>query len=256
MSGEKKQIREAFTKQADSYANSAVIAAEEARMGFMQFVGPLSTDRVLDVATGPGFLALIFAEKTAEVVGIDLTPAMLERAEVNRIQKKIINIRFQEGDAESLPFPDDSFDIVTCGSAFHHFSDTLHVLNEMKRVAKEKGKIAILDIVTSETPEKAILHNQLERWRDPSHTRNLSLSEFNRLFKRAGLQNIRTATYGTPRELNEWFEISKSPPNVREMVRKAFIASVPGDRTGLNVHLEGEHVFFMHTFVWIVGSKS
>lgn len=255
MSQEKKCIREAFTKQADSYANSAVIAAEQARIGFMVFVEPRNTDRVLDVATGPGFLALIFAEKTAEVIGVDLTPAMLERAEVGRIRKKMNNVRFQEGDAEALPFPDSSFDIVTCGSAFHHFPDIHRVLNEMNRVAKNSGKIAILDIVTSENPEKARLHNQLERWRDRSHTRNLSLSELKLLLERAGLQNIRTAKYGTPRELNEWFEISKSPPDVRERVRKAFIRSIPGDCTGLNVHLEGEHVSFTHTFAWIVGSK-
>jgi len=256
MSQEKKRILEEFTKQADSYANSAVIAAEQARLGFMLFVEPHSTDRVLDVATGPGFLALIFAEKTEEVVGIDLTPAMLERAETNRLKRKLNNLRFQEGDAESLPFPDCSFDIVTCGSAFHHFPDTHHVLNEMSRVAKKNGKIAILDIITSENPEKAELHNQLERWRDPSHTRNLSLGEFELLFERAGLQNIRTARYDTPRELNEWFEISRSPPDVRERVQKAFIDSIPGDSTGLNVHLQGEHVSFTHTFAWIVGSKS
>ncbi len=256
MSQEKKRVLEAFTKQADSYANSAVIAAEQARIRFMVFVNPRNTDHVLDVATGPGFLALIFAEKTAEVIGIDLTPAMLERAEANRTRKNMNNVRFQEGDAESLPFPDCSFDIVTCGSAFHHFPDTYRVLNEMKRVAKGSGKIAISDIITSENPEKAKLHNQLEKWRDRSHTRNLSLNEFKLLFESISLQNIRTAKYDTPRELNEWFEISKSPPDVREQVRKAFINSIPGDCTGLDVHLEGEHVSFTHTFAWIVGSKA
>lgn len=251
----KEHTRQAFTTQADSYANSVIVAAEESRRRFVEFVAPRAADRVLDVATGPGFLALLFAEKVLEVAGIDLTPAMLARAEANRLQRGLANVSFKEGDAEALPFPDASFAIATCGSAFHHFSDPRRVLNEMVRVTKSGGLVALIDIITAENPDQAALHNRLENWRDPSHVRCLPVSELVAMFEQAGLHDIRTTTYGTARELEEWFAISKSPPDVTERVRAAFIASIPNDGTGLKVHMEGERVCFNHTFAWVVGVR-
>ena len=251
----KERMRQAFTAQADSYASSAVIAAEESRRGFVEFVAPEAAARVLDVATGPGFLALLFAERARIVVGIDLTPAMLTRAEANRIQRGCTNVSFREGDAEALSFPDASFDIATCGSAFHHFRDPRRVLSEMVRVTRAGGVVALIDITTAENPDQALVHNRLENWRDPSHVRCLPLSELVAMCRQAGLQDIRTSTYGTPRELEEWFAISKTPPEVAERVRAAFIASIPNDSTGLAVRLEGERVCFTHTFAWVVGVR-
>lgn len=251
----KDRVREAFTTQADSYASSAIIAAEEARRGFVKFVGPQLSDRVLDVATGPGFLGLLFAEQVDRVIGTDLTPAMLERAEANRLKRGLTNVRFQEGDAESLPFPDAAFEIVICGNAFHHFTDPSHILREMVRMTKQGGKVAITDTITSENADQAALHNQLERWRDPSHTRNLPLSELVSLFEGNGLQDLRTATYDTERELKEWFAISHTSSDVAERVRRAFVASMPDDATGLNVHFNGECVCFTHTVAWVMGRR-
>ncbi len=251
----KERTRHAFTTQADSYANSVIVAAEESRRRFVECVAPRAADRVLDVATGPGFLALLFAEQVLEVVGVDLTPAMLARAEANRVQRGLANVSFNEGDAEALPFPDASFDIATCGSAFHHFSDPRRVLHEMVRVTKRGGEVALIDIITADNPDQAALHNRLENWRDPSHVRCLSLSELVAMFEQAGLRDIRTTTYGTPRELEEWFAISKTPPEAAERVRAAFIASIPNDGTGLKVRMEGERICFTHTFAWIVGVR-
>ena len=256
MEHHKDRVRQAFTAQADSYANSAIVAAEQARRGFVVFVDPHPGDRVLDVATGPGFLALLFAELAAEVLGVDLTPAMIARAEANRAARQITHVHFQVGDAESLDFPESSFDICTCGSAFHHLTDPARVLAEMVRVVRPGGRVALIDIVTSEVPEQAALHNQLEQWRDPSHTRCLPLSELVAMFERAGLRDLRAVTYVTPRELEEWFAISRTPPDVAEQVRASFIASISEDAAGLGVHWEGDRVCFNHTFAWVVGTRS
>jgi SAM-dependent methyltransferase len=255
MSAQKDQVRAAFTAQADSYANSAVIAAEETRRRFVTFIGCKPSHRVLDVATGPGFLALLFAERVSKVVGVDLTPAMLEKAKATGRSKGLTNVEFRLGDAENLTFDDNSFDVTSCGSAFHHFPKPEKVLAEMARVACPGGKVAIIDIISSEDPKKAALHNELERLRDPSHSLNLTLTEFVNMFEKAGLNDVRTSTYGTPRELSEWFAISKTPPEVMKKVRETFLASIPGDRAGLNVHVEAGHICFTHTFAWIVGSK-
>lgn len=256
MGQQKDRVREVFTEQADSYANSVTIAADSARRDFIEFIGTNKNDRVLDVATGPGFLALLFAKKAASVVGVDLTPAMIERAEATRIKREIANVCFQVGDAESILFPDESFDIVTCGSAFHHFPDPTKILAEMRRVTRNKGKVALLDIITSENIEQATLHNQLEQWRDPTHTRNLTLTELVALFKKSSIKNICTHTYNTPRELDEWFAISHTYGSLADKIREAFIESIPKNTTGLNVHLEGERICFTHTFAWVVGTRT
>ncbi len=247
--------REAFTTQAESYANSAIIAADGARRQFMEFVAPRAADRVLDIATGPGFLALLFAERAAEVVGMDLTEAMLARAETNRVARGLTNVHFEVGDADALHFADESFDCVTCGSAFHHFSDPSVVLGEMVRVTRRGGTVSLLDIITSEEASKAALHNRLERERDPAHVRCLPLSELAQLFERHGLHDLRTHTYQTPRELGEWFAISRTPANVGEYIRADFIASIADDATGLQVSRVGEQVCFAHTFAWVVGTR-
>jgi ubiquinone/menaquinone biosynthesis C-methylase UbiE len=255
MTHQKDRVRDAFTTQADSYADSAVVAADEARRRFVAFVAPRTSDRVLDVATGPGFLAMLFASRVSEVTGIDLTPAMLARAEANRAARGRDNISYREGDAEALPFLHGTFDITSCGSAFHHFPHPARVLREMVRVTRPGGCLALIDIISSEVPAQAALHNQLEHWRDPSHVRSLPLSELERLCAEAGLRGIRTETYGTPRELDEWFAISRTPPEAAARVRESFIASMPDDEAGLNVHYEEERVCFTHTFAWVVGVK-
>ncbi|MCA1554054.1 MAG: methyltransferase domain-containing protein, partial [Chloroflexi bacterium] len=244
-SDHKDLTRQAFTTQAESYASSALIAADESRRQFVDFVAPQPTDRVLDVATGPGFLALLFAERVAEVVGIDLTEAMLARAEANRRERGLRKVRFEAGDAEALRYPDESFDCVVCGSAFHHFAQPSAVLGEMVRVTKRGCKVALLDIITSEVGSKAALHNQVEHERDPSHVRSLPLSEMVQLFEQHGLREVRTHTYQTPRELGEWFAISHTLTGVAERVRAEFIKSIADDATGLHVSRDGERVHFM-----------
>src|SRR5215470_12790642 len=98
-------------------------------------------DRVLDVGCGTGVAAITAARAGAEVTGLDLTLELLQRARENaRISQ--IEVEFHEGDAESLPFADDSFDVVL--SQFGHiFAPRPEVaIAEMLRVLKPGGTIA------------------------------------------------------------------------------------------------------------------
>jgi ubiquinone/menaquinone biosynthesis C-methylase UbiE len=102
----------------------------------------LAGDRVLDVATASGNTALAAARRRAIVTGIDITPALLKRAEL-RAAAEGLSIRFQPGDATALTFEDASFDVVmsTFGAIFA--PDHEKTASEMARVCRPGGKIAM-----------------------------------------------------------------------------------------------------------------
>lgn len=102
--------------------------------------------KVLDVATGTGFLALNIKAncKDVRVVGIDISKKMISRARFNA-KRKGLKIKFLVADAEKLNFPDKSFDTVICSLGFLWFLDKDSVLKELTRVVKRNGRIIIIE---------------------------------------------------------------------------------------------------------------
>jgi ubiquinone/menaquinone biosynthesis C-methylase UbiE len=100
--------------------------------------------RVLDVATGTGSQARAFAEKAGEVVGIDLSEAMLHIA---RKKNRASNLTFCQGDAAELPFEDGRFDAASVSFALHEMPVSIRerVLKEMIRVTKPGGMLVVVD---------------------------------------------------------------------------------------------------------------
>ena len=102
----------------------------------------LARDRVLDIGTASGNTALAAARRRAIVTGVDITPALLDRAK-RRAAAEDLQIDFQYGDATALTFPDGSFDVVmsTFGAIF--VPDPLKTAAEMARVCRPGGRIAL-----------------------------------------------------------------------------------------------------------------
>ena len=111
-------------------------------------VGP--GDRVLDVATGTGDLAIELARRVGpdgEVVGSDFSEGMLELA-----RAKAPEVRFEHGNALALPYDDDSFDAATVGFGARNFADLVQGLREMTRVVRPGGRVVVLEITTPQRP--------------------------------------------------------------------------------------------------------
>ena len=105
-------------------------------------------DRALDLCCGTGDLALALAQRGAEVIGLDFSGAMLEIAERRRqknLESSITNLKFIVGDAQHVPFPDRSFDIVTVGYGLRNLTGWEAGLAEMNRVAKPGARLVVLD---------------------------------------------------------------------------------------------------------------
>jgi ubiquinone/menaquinone biosynthesis C-methylase UbiE len=104
---------------------------------------------VLDIGTGSGRLVVALAkskDRKFKVIGLDISPDMLQRARENTRKARIENkVEFVLATADSLPFAHRSFDLVIRYASLHHWLDPMIVLNETQRVIKENGYIIIRD---------------------------------------------------------------------------------------------------------------
>ena len=96
--------------------------------------------RLLEVACGTGLISLKIADKAKKIYGVDIAPAMIEEARKKLKENNISNVEFSVGDAYSLEFDDNTFDIVICINALHNMRHPEKVLSEIKRVLKSDGK--------------------------------------------------------------------------------------------------------------------
>lgn len=103
-------------------------------------LAPQPGDRLLDVGCGLGQILHLGASRGAVVYGIDSSPAMVERA-----RRKVPQATLEIGPAEAIPFPDDSFDLVTAVATFHHWADRERGLGEAVRVLAPGGRLFIVE---------------------------------------------------------------------------------------------------------------
>lgn len=116
-------------------------------------VAPSESAHVLDVATGPGTFALLAAAQVQQVTGIDFAHDMLTAARKHAAGQGLRNIEFHEGDAQTLPFPDETFDAAFSIFGLIFFPNRVQGLTEIRRVLKPAGKVGLTSWVPfKETP--------------------------------------------------------------------------------------------------------
>jgi arsenite methyltransferase len=123
-------------------------------------------ERVLDLGSGAGTDSLVAAQMVGEqghVTGIDMTPAMLARASAAAAELGVRNVEFVEGEAEQLPFPDESFDVVISNGVIDLIPDKAAVFSELHRVLVPGGRIQIAD-VTIQNPVSAEGRRNIDLW--------------------------------------------------------------------------------------------
>src|SRR4029077_13275245 len=237
-------ILDQFTRQATVFSTAPTITDEEALGMIIRAGRPSPGDRLLDVACGPGLVVCAFAPHVREATGIDMTPAMLERARQLAAAKGVSNVTWGQGDVYSLPYDDASFTIVTTRFSCHHFLDPAAVLREMVRVCAPGGRIVVVDDYASEDPAKAAAFNRLEKLRDPSHSRALSLTELKGLFGTVGLPDPDTTLYELRGDVPGLLARSFPNPGDDLEIIEMFKASAVDDRLGVPVRLDGDEICY------------
>ncbi len=249
-------IVDQFTRQAVPFSEAPGIKDEQALALLVAESGAGPDDTLLDVACGPGLVVAAFARFVRHATGVDITPAMLERAREIAQARGLTNVGFDQSDVTSLPYADGSFTIVSSRFAFHHFLDPAAVLAEMRRVCAPGGTIVVADLIASDDPVKAAAMNRMERLRDPSHACAMPLAELEQLIRDGDLTIRRRAFYRLPVELEAVLERSFPAAGDADRVRAIFTSSLADDALGLAARRHGEReIRFEYPVVIVVAER-
>ncbi len=225
-------VQTSFTQQAAAYAANPAIHSAERIARLVEALQPESHQRVLEIASGPGHVALAIAPRVQSIVGVDLTQAFLKIARGNRAERGMSNAHFGQADVNTLPFADEQFDRAVCRFAFHHLPDPGRALGELARILRPGGLIVIEDMLASPEPKRYDLAERGEKLRDPSHAQTLSLWSFCALFAMYDLELESVTTSWLTQPFERWLLNAKPAPEVADEVRWLLLKS---DR-----HLEGD----------------
>jgi ubiquinone/menaquinone biosynthesis C-methylase UbiE len=239
-------ILDQFTRQATPFSTANTITDANALRLIIEAAKPEPHHKLLDVACGGGIVVCAFAPHVKHATGIDMTPAMLDRARQHATDTGVANVNWDRGDVMSLPYADGAFDIVVTRFSMHHFPDPLGVLREMVRVCAPGGRVVVVDMYASEEPAKAVEWNRLEKLRDPSHVRCLTLPELQALFGQAGLPQPQASFYELRDEVRNLLRRSFPNPGDDVKIIEMFTASAEDDRLGVPVRREGERLEYAY----------
>jgi SAM-dependent methyltransferase len=211
-----------FTHQAESFNRSAVMQSADT-LGVLVDAMPLSPgERWIDVACGPGLIARGMAPLVHEVVGVDVTPAMVEVARREARAQGLTNAVFELGDATALDHPDACFDGAVTRFSLHHIPLPGRVVTEMARVVRPGGHVVIADHLTSDNADAAAFHQEIERLRDPSHWTCLTAARLVAVGTDAGLELVSAGRHPFSLDYAEWLARGSGGPQAERLIEQAF----------------------------------
>lgn len=181
-------VQQKFGESAADYAASPVHAAGPSLARLADLIAPEPHWRHLDIATGAGHTALLFAPRIAKATASDITPEMLREAKRLAQERGLSNVVTAIAPADDLPFPSTSYHLVTCRLAAHHFQKPDSFVREAARVLIPGGIFALIDNISPTDDDLAFHYNAFEKLRDPSHGCALSLPQWTALIDAAGLE--------------------------------------------------------------------
>lgn len=178
--------------------------AEKLTAQLDRFLDLTGEERVLDVGTGVGALALALSPSVREVVAVDTDPERLFLAR----ERAPANVTFAEADATKLPFGAGSFDLAATLRTLHHVARPELVVAELVRVTRFDGRVLVIDQIAPADPLIAIELDRFERTRDPSHTRLLPDGDLRALFEANSLVLLRDRFEREERPLEPYLDLA------------------------------------------------
>lgn len=250
-------IRKAFGKQAANFGDQGLTLSSQEYLTWVVEILPLQADfRVLDVAAGTGHLSRALAPRVRQVVALDLTSAMLAEARKEALRAGLTNLRFAEGEAGTLPYRDDAFDLVVSRLAVHHFPEPDRPIREMVRVCKPGHAVGVIDLLSPAEDTLQAPYNRLERLRDPSHTVALTHAQLLAGLEMAGLRVTRTDTRDVSVNFQRWVGMTGVDQPTIDVIQRALETDLAGgDRTGMRPYIHGGTLHFLQRWAVVLAAK-
>ncbi len=249
-------LRESFTAQAAGFESGSYHLSKKEYLDYLVLrCEPKAADQILEVAAGTCVCGRTLAPYCGHVTCLDLTSAMLEQGRKEAENQSLSNMTFVKGVAEELPFLDGIFDMVISRLAFHHFVNPQVIFAEQVRVLKKGGRLVLWDMTPADLAQRQEI-DRIETLRDPSHAREMSKEEMQKLYADTGLTLTLQEELEIPVSLEGWMELTKTPEEVRNEIRTMMEKDLSGEiTTGFMPYRTKEGIFFHHHWVLNVGTK-
>lgn len=245
-------VQNEYNQRANAYLTSNVHASGDDLEQIIKLIGNRPDAIALDMGCGGGHVSFNIAPLVSVVVAYDLSENMLTTVASEAEVRGITNIVTKHGSAENLPCPDNSFDIVVSRYSAHHWQNPLKGLNQMHRALKNGGLAFFSDVITPSDPLNDTWLQSVELLRDPSHVRNLRLSDWTKYLEANGYRIEKITTGRLRLEFNSWITRTKTPENLVKTI-KHLLQNAKGE-TKRYFEIEENGSFTVDTAL-IIGSK-
>lgn len=249
--------QEQFARQSQRYGSSHILAdVKDVEAAVQRMELPVQA-RVLDVATGGGHTGLYLASLGHRVILADLAAPMLDRVR-EAAEQRGLSVEVKQHPAEELPYPDQTFDLVTCRVAAHHFSSPADFIRESARVLKPEGWFLLIDgSVQDDEPETEEWLHRVEKLRDPSHHRLLTPGAWTALCEPEGLKVLSAELFPFKQPDLEWyFETAATSPENRAAVRELIATAPPAVRSVLRLGEEDGKIVWWWSRLTLIARKT
>lgn len=243
-----------FGPRAESYLTSAVHAQGE---DLAHFAAMLAEDgagtRVLDMGCGGGHMSFAAAPFVQEVVAYDLSPEMLSVVAHAAGDRGFGNLLTEQGEAEALPFEDQSFDWVVSRFSAHHWADWRAGLREAHRVMRPGGRGVFIDVVS---PGFGVLDTYLqtvEVLRDTSHVRDYTAGEWEAALAESGFMTQATRRHRLRMEFASWVQRMRTPEVMVGAIRALQGSVAEPVRQHFSIESDGSFMIDVATFEVVRG---
>jgi SAM-dependent methyltransferase len=213
------------------------------------FVALSGEETVAEIGAGTGNFLSLFSDVAGRLIAVDLTVGMLKEA-----RSRIEDVEVVAADGANLPLRTASVDLVATAQVLHHIFRPVPFLREMRRVAAGDARILIVDQVAPERYEQAVVMNQLELVRDPSHAASRPPSAFRIMTRSAGLDIVDERIVSSRSRLSDWMWPGEFPAERIEAVRR-FIERF-GEETGMEFEREDDDYTFMRRRMMLLAKRA